>query len=271
MSGGERPVMTPEEGAVRRTAELQLSLLLQLVAFATVFALLMLMAPELAWVIKLLVIALVFLTLKHWGGVIVLILIQADLFAREGKRFAEMSGSWGIVFVLVVLAVLMFVGRYRQMLHQLAKGSVLNLARDLLQRPERPQVDPMADTYYRTMLVNMVSAALRAVVLLLSCTVAARLLLSLVPSQRELQGQLRTLTDIDPTMSVAATLLMSVVAVWLVLTEISWRVLSRTQARIYLRSEFIRLHYSDLRMIVLGRLKLRRGKASRRSSGKPQT
>ena len=238
------------------SAEHPFALTLQLSIFASVGALLMLMAPELSWSIKLFMIALVLLSLKHWGGFLMLLLIQADLFLREGGQFAGLRGAWGIVFVFVVVSVLMFVARHRHLLSQLAGGSVLTLLKDIFKPPSR-ESDLASEPPESPLLVSMVSSALRGVTLLLCCTLTARFLLGLLPNSREFQGDLRELTDIDPTMSAGVTLVVSVVAAWLVVSEIAWRRLTPAQCRVLLRSVFLKIHYRDLRMIVLRRLKQR--------------
>ncbi len=240
----------------RSSADLQFALSLQLSVFAAVGVLLMLMAPELPWSIKLFIIALVLLSLKHWGGVLVLLLIQADLFLREGGKFAGLRGAWGIVFVFVVVSVLMFVARHRQLLNQVASGSVFSLLKDIFKLPSR-ETDPASEPPVSPLLLSMVSSALRGLTLLLCCTFAARFLLGLLPNSREFHGNLRGLTEIDPTMSAGVTLVVSVVAAWLVVSEIAWRRLTPAQCRVLLRSVFLKIHYRDLRMIVVRRLKQR--------------
>ena len=245
----------------RSSADRQIALTLQLSVFAAVGSLLMLMAPELPWSIKLLIIALVLLSLKHWGGVMVLLLIQADLFLREGGQFAGLRGAWGIVFVFVVVSVLMFVARHRQLLRQIAGGSALSLLKDIF-KPSSRQMVPASEPPVSPLLLSMASSAFRGVLLLLCCIFAARFLLELLPNSREFTGNLRDLTEIDPTMSAGVTLVVSVIATWLFVSEIAWRRLTPAQSRVLLRSVFLKIHYRDLRMIVRRRLKNRVQRAS---------
>ena len=264
----ESPSDTPQTTGIssgdvlrRSSAELQYGLTLQLSVFAAVGALLLLMAPEIPWSVKLFIIALVLLTLKHWGGVLVLLLIQADLFFREGRQVGGLRGSWGIVFVFVVVTVLMFVGRHRQLLSQIAGGSVFSLLKDSFKRPT-VETEAAWESLESSLLLRMASSALRGVTLLLCCTISARVVLGLLPDTRELHGNLRDLTETYPTMSAGATLVVSVIAAWLVVSEIAWRRLTPAQSRVLLRSVFLKIHYRDLRMIVLRRLKQRRQRAA---------
>ncbi len=253
MSGGEVLERSSEDRPFR--------LILQLSVFAVVAALLMLLTPELPLSAKLFIIALVLLTLKHWGGVLVLLPVQADLFFREGSRFAGLRGPSGIVFVFIVVTVLMFVARQRQVLSQIVGGSVFNLLKDLSSR-STARHETADERSGSPLLLRMATSAIRGVALLLCCTIAARVLLACLPDSRELQGNLRDLTEIDPTMSAAATLVISLVATWLVVSEIAWRHLTPAQSRVLLRSVFLKIHYRDLRMIVLRRLKQRRRRAA---------
>lgn len=244
-----------------------LGLLLQLVVFGAVGLLLMLLAPEAPWSIKLLIIGMVFLTLKRWGGVIVLLLVQADLYFRESQPFSALQGIWGVYFVLLVLMVLMLVARHRLLLRQNARESVFRLIKDLLLSSELPRstVESAGPGFLTT---RMISSGFRGTTLLLCCVIAARILLSFVPRPRELTENLRGLIDADPSITMGAILIVSIVASWIVASEISWRQMTPAQARVYLRSNFLRYHYRDLRMIVVRRIRRRMKRIAASKAGK---
>jgi hypothetical protein len=160
---------SPADRVYERPGEsLHLGLVLQISVFVVVAALLMLLAPEAPWSIRLLIIALVMLTLKRWGGVLVLMLVQGDLVLREGRDMAILKGSGGVLFVLVVMGVLMFVARQRELLQQIARSSLLQVAREFLNSGEAPAESPKE---FSVPAARIFSSALRGITLLFGCVV----------------------------------------------------------------------------------------------------
>jgi hypothetical protein len=246
---------SPEDRVYERPGEsLHLGLMLQISVFVVVAALLMLLAPEAPWSIRLLIIALVMLTLKRWGGVLVLMLVQGDLVLREGRDMAILNGSGGVLFVLVVMAVLMFVARQRELLQQIARSSLLQVAREFLNSGEASAESPKEASIPAA---RIFSSALRGITLLFGCVVIARVVLGMLPTNREVTAGLRDFLDVDPSLMAGALLIVCLFAVWIAVSEVSWRQMTAGQARMYLRSVFLKLHYADLRMIVRKRLKVR--------------
>ena len=249
------PKVSPTDRVYERPGEsLHLGLVLQISVFVVVAALLMLLAPEAPWSLRLLIIALVMLTLKRWGGVLVLMLVQGDLVLREGRDMAILNGSGGVLFVLVVIAVLMFVARQRELLQQIARSSLLQVAREFLNSGEAPAESPKE---FSVPAGRIFSSALRGITLLFGCVVVARVVLGTLPTNREVTTELRDYIDVDPSLTAGAMLVVSVFAVWIAVSEVSWRQMTAAQARMYLRSAFLKSHYADLRMIVRKRLKVR--------------
>ncbi len=249
------PKISPTDRVYERPGEsLHLGLVLQISVFVVVAALLMLLAPEAPWSIRLLIIALVMLTLKRWGGVLVLMLVQGDLVLREGRDMAILNGSGGVLFVLVVIAVLMFVARQRELLQQIARSSLLQVAREFLNSGEAPAESPKE---FSVPAGRIFSSALRGITLLFGCVVVARVVLGMLPTNREVTTGLRDFIDVDPSLTAGAMLVVSVFAVWIAVSEVSWRQMTAAQARMYLRSAFLKSHYADMRMIVRKRLKVR--------------
>lgn len=246
---------SPADRVYERPGELlHLGLILQISVFVVVAALLMLLAPEAPWSIRLLIIALVMLTLKRWGGVLVLMLVQGDLVLREGRDMAILNGSGGVLFVLVVMAVLMFVARQRELLQQIARNSLVQIAREFLNTGETPAESPKA---VGIPAARIFSSALRGITLLFGCVVVARVMLGKLPTNRAVTSGLRDYIDIDPGLTAGALLIVCLFAVWIAVSEVSWRQMTAAQARMYLRSAFLKSHYADLRMIVRRRLKVR--------------
>ena len=246
------------------------SLLLQLSVFVIVGALLLVLAPEGPWSIRLLLIALVFVTLKRWAGVLVLMMVQGDLLLREGRSISPMNPFEAVLFVTVVIGVLMFVARSRRRLLEAARGSMIPQLTAMLSGPESEvNVSPPEDA--GVVAGRLLAAATRGLLMIVGCITLARVILARLPKNRDLNGTLRQVVNLDPSMAAGAILIVSLIAVWAVVAEISWRQMTDAQARMYLRSSFVRAHYRDLRMIVMRRLKQRQKRiAEARTKNKDQ-
>ena len=246
------------------------NLLLQLSVFVIVGALLLVLAPEGPWSIRLLLIALVFVTLKRWAGVLVLMMVQGDLLLREGRSISPMNSFEAVLFVTVVVGVLMFVARSRRRLIEAARGSMIPQLTAMLSGPESEvNVSPPEDA--RVVAGRLLAAATRGLLMIVGCITLARVILARLPKNRDLNGSLRQVVNLDPSMAAGAILIVSLIAVWAVVSEISWRQMTDAQARMYLRSSFVRAHYRDLRMIVMRRLKQRQKRiAEARTKNKDQ-
>jgi hypothetical protein len=243
-----------------------LSLLLQFSVFVVVGALLLLLAPDGPWSIRLLLIALVFLTLKRWAGVLVLMLVQGDLLLREGRSMPPMSPLPGLLFAATVIGVLMFVARSRRRLLEAAHGSVIPQIKALFRGGEAEEA---AAEHSGTVAVRLLASMIRGIVMIVGSVTLACVILAQLPRNQEFTGTLREFVNLDPSMAAAAVLLVSLIAMWVVVSEISWRQMTKPQARMYLRSSFVRAHYRDLRMIVRRRLKQRQKRlAEARSKNK---
>ena len=246
------------------------NLLLQLSVFVIVGALLLVLAPEGPWSIRLLLIALVFVTLKRWAGVLVLMMVQGDLLLREGRSISPMNSFEAVLFVTVVVGVLMFVARSRRRLLEAARGSMIPQLKAMLSGPESEvNVAPPEDA--GVVAGRVLAAATRGLLMIVGCITLARVILARLPKNRDLNGSLRQVVNLDPSMAAGAILIVSLIAVWAVVSEISWRQMTDAQARMYLRSSFVRAHYRDLRMIVMRRLKQRQKRiAEARTKNKDQ-
>jgi hypothetical protein len=246
------------------------NLLLQLSVFVIVGALLLVLAPEGPWSIRLLLIALVFVTLKRWAGVLVLMMVQGDLLLREGRSISPMNPFEAVLFVTVVVGVLMFVARSRRRLIEAARGSMIPQLTAMLSGPES-EVNVSPPESAGVVAGRLLAAATRGLLMIVGCITLARVILARLPKNRDLNGSLRQVVNLDPSMAAGAILIVSLIAVWAVVSEISWRQMTDAQARMYLRSSFVRAHYRDLRMIVMRRLKQRQKRiAEARTKNKDQ-
>ena len=246
------------------------SLLLQLSVFVIVGALLLVLAPEGPWSIRLLLIALVFVTLKRWAGVLVLMMVQGDLLLREGRSISPMNSFEAVLFVTVVVGVLMFVARSRRRLLEAARGSMIPQLTAMLSGPES-EVNVSPPESAGVVAGRLLAAATRGLLMIVGCITLARVILARLPKNRDLNDSLRQVVNLDPSMAAGAILIVSLIAVWVAVSEISWRQMTDAQARMYLRSSFVRAHYRDLRMIVMRRLKQRQKRiAEARTKNKDQ-
>ena len=281
----------------------QRGLLIQPAVYAAVCFLLLLLLPEVPLLARIVLIAGVLMTLRRWGGVVVLLLVQGDLFLREGRQIPPLRGAEGLVLAFVAVAVLMFVSRQRLLLANLAGMSISDLFRRWTGReddsgkattdnlstrranssfePTTPQMqatetktssDRVASTFQTASVAvfDLIPAALRGLSLILICVTTARFLLSRIPRNSELTGQLRDVVNADPTLASGGLVLMVLLALWVIVGEVSWRQLTPGQARVYLRSELLRETYADLRMFVLRRIRVRQKRllAAKSTSGK---
>ena len=229
---------------------------------ASAAGLLFLVAPDIGLPIRIFMIAIVLLSLRFWGGVLVLVAVQADLFFREPKRGDAFSGLVGLLTVFLILSLLMFINRNRNLLQQAAKRPISSFIATVV-AVLRGEVTFDSGKAVRE-IPRMIGAAIRGVAILMGTVFVSRILLGKFPTPQTFNQNLRDWMINDDFIRGWAFLLASMVALWIVCSEVAWRQMTRDQARIYLRSVLLLSHHADLRMIVRGRLKSRRQAARER-------
>ena len=229
---------------------------------ASAAALLFLVAPDLGLPLRIFMIAVVLLSLRFWGGVLVLVAVQADLFFREPRRGDAFGGLVGFLTVFLILALLMFVNRNRNLLQRAAKRpiSAFFATVSAVFRGEGAFDSGKAVRE----IPRLMGGAIRGVAILMGTVFVSRILLSTLPTPQTFNQNLREWIANDAFIPACSFLLGSIVAIWIVCNEVAWRQMTRDQARIYLRSVLLLSHHADLRMIVRGRLKSRRQAARER-------
>ena len=225
-------------------------LIVAVVASATAF--LLQLAPNMGWPLRILLTAIILLTLKYWGGVLILMAVQMDFFFREPPRSSALRGPTGILTVVVIIGLLMLINRNRATLHRIAS------------RPLRSAFTFKPGKSLQH-ISRMPGAMMRGVAVLAGSVFISRLLLSTLPNRRSLDNELRTWLQDESSVLRCSLLLVGIIAAWIVCHEISWRQLTNRQSRLYLRSVFLTIHHADLRMIMRRHLKLRQ-KAVREQS-----
>jgi len=233
----------------------QFGALLIVSVIASVTGILFLLAPNMGWPLRIFLTTIILLTLKYWGSVLVLVAVQADLFFREPTRSPALQGVTGLLTVFLIVALLMFINRNRELLKHVASrplSSILRMTASAL----RGEIAFDSGKAVRE-IPRMLGATVRAVALLVGCVFVSRILLSTLPNRRTINEDLRGWLLDESSVLLCSLLLAGIIATWIVCNEISWRQLTRRQARLYLRSVFLTIHHADLRMIVRGRLKMR--------------
>ncbi|HQX52697.1 MAG TPA: hypothetical protein PLY87_08655 [Planctomycetaceae bacterium] len=228
-------------------------LILSVIAAAT--GLLVLLAPNLPWSIRLLLIAIVLLTLRFWGAFAVLIAVQLDLLLREPPRSSTFQGPVGMLTVFLIIALLMFINRNRELLKRAASRPLSVIwARIVAAVKGEPTFEPARAIRE---IPRMLGGLIRGGAILTSCVFGSRILLNMLPGRRTLSKDLQQWFLEDASVARSSLLLVLVAAAWIVCNEISWRQLTHDQARLYLRSVFLVIHHADLRMVVRRGIKLR--------------
>ena len=215
-----------------------------------------LVAPDLNLPLRLFMIAVVLLSLRFWGGVLVLVAVQADLFFREPRRGDAFSGLVGLLTVFLILSLLMFVNRNRNLLQRAAKRPISAFF-TVIAAVFRGELAFDSGKAIRE-IPQMIGAAIRGGGILMGTVFVSRILLSTLPTPQTFNQNLRESIANDAFVPSCSLLLGSIVALWIVCNEVAWRQITRDQARIYLRSVLLLSHHADFRMIVRGRLKSRR-------------
>ena len=235
---------------------------------ASAAGILFLLAPDMGWPLRIFLTAIILLTLKYWGSVMVLVAVQADLFFREPPRSAALQGVTGLVTVFLIVALLMFINRNRELLKHAASRPMSSIF-GLIVSTVRGEIAFDSGKAVRE-IPRMLGATIRAIALLVGCVFVSRILLSTLPNRRTLNEDLRGWMLDESSVLQCSLLLTGMIAAWVVCHEISWRQLTRDQTRLYLRSVFLTIHHADLKMIVRGRLKLRQ-KAAREKKQRETT
>lgn len=217
--------------------------------------------PLVPWSVKLLFMAVVFLSLRYWGGILILALVQFDLMSREGRMMSVMSGADGFLFAFCIASVLMFVARQRDVLNEVSRSDFRTLLRRMFvddsgsRTPARGEHD--AESLSFDVTLRLLGSAVRGLLVLLLCATIARYSLAAVPRGRAFSLQIREFIVDNPELTGVSLLVVGVLATVLVLTEIGWRQMTSSQGRVYLRSALLKQMYVDLRMVTIRRLRLR--------------
>jgi hypothetical protein len=268
-------------------------LVIQILTIALTAGIVMtLFSSEVMWSVLLLILAAVILSIRHWGGLLLLIVVQADLFVSEDRYAMKMPLMDAMLYSFGILSAVMFLSRQRHILQDFSEIPLFRLLTrkglaDSSEQPgverELPEAEPQTQhpglgqgspggfVEVSERSLRRLSSALRALSLLAICALAATLLIASAPRGAALAQDLRDAADTDPGMRTASLLLTTIVAILLVVGELTWRQMTPAQAKIFQRSLLLQILFSDLRLIVKQRIRVRQNRfAGSRPGPMPQ-
>lgn len=267
--------------------ELLRGLLVQLLAMSTTALLIFSLVPQLHASIRLLIAALVLLTLRHVGGLLVLLCLLLHLLLTEPQVRGRLAAENSLAFCLACLVFLMFLWRQRPLLQEAGGrslgaglrtigGSDAGAEQDEGSATSGVDTSDTPPVQFRDLLqgefwtenserlLQWQTAAIRGVLLLLLAVAGGCITVAVLPRGRGLTAQFREVIQTEPEMRSAALLITAVIAVIVVATELARRRMSGSEARQLTRSQQLELWYDDLWQIVKRRLVARQQRFARK-------
>lgn len=227
---------------------------------------------EVIWLIRLGVIAALLAGVLKSQGWFVLLALQCSLFLREPRRTEMYFGVAPLLFCLTVLAIIAYAYLGRSFRTRLSVWIVEQL-RPLLGMKIAPAgttlIGNQAEVSPAWYWMKFIAIQFMSWFMVISLTMVALQRLPLTASMRS--EWLRSSIENEFTAWPGATLLVVAGFLVVIFMEAGWRQMTAAQASSYLRGSFMLYHYSELRMIVLRRLKLKRVAASDASATKQLT
>lgn len=256
-------VAEPDEEAIGHSqAEWAAALTCQLLLLlCTVYAMLQLF-PMLPLSTRLMLLALVLLSLRLWGGLMLLVAGLVDLLIRDFPRAGRFETADAVTWTFLLSAVVMFGFCQRRGLQQLSSRSIRSIFRDVFGAAVESvsgneggfdELTEAAPPGLADRLLSSGVQAIRSLLVLLACTVASALLLEWLPRGAALTRAVREFAAEDPELTGVALLATIVAGALLLVGELSWRLLTPAQGRMYLRSMRLKLFFADLSMLSRGR------------------
>lgn len=171
-------------------------------------------------------------------GWVVLMATQLNLFVGEPRRFDAHQAPEAVLTCFVILVLLAYTCSFRTTRREVQQWFAKIIS---------PLIGPVVGSTIGLIvrLLNIFAVVLVSVVLFG--------LLPLSAHAREQWWQLSLTNGL--TLWPGPTALVFVLACVIVFSQIEWLQLRPAEARLYLRSLFVRYHYADLRMIVLRQMK----------------
>jgi len=256
-------VAEPDDDAIGHSqAESAAALIRQLLLLLLTGYSMLQLFPILPLSTRLMLLALVLLSLRLWGGLMLLVAGLGDLLIRDFPRAGRFETADAVPWTLLLCVAVMFGFRQRRELQQLSGRSIRSIFRDVFgATAEGVSADvsgvgdgvDAAPASLAERLLGSGVYAIRGALLLLACTVASALLLEWLPRGAALTRAVREFAAEDPELSGVALLATIVAGALLLAGELSWRLLTPAQARMYLRSVRLQLFFPDLSLLSGGR------------------
>lgn len=265
-----------DDGIGHSQAESAAALISQLLLLLCTGYCMLQLFPMLPVSTRLMLLALVVLSLRLWGGLMLLVAGLMDLLIRDFPRAGRFETADVITWTFLLSAVVMFGFRQRRDLQQLSSRSIRSVVRDVFGAAaervsaEQGVGDESSEGVPAGLADRLLSSgvqAIRGLLLLLACTVTAALLLEWLPRGAALSRAVRGFAAEDPELSGVALLATIVAGALLLAGELSWRLLTPAQARMYLRSTRLQLFFPDLSMLSRGRQRERLRRVRERVEG----
>ena len=171
-------------------------------------------------------------------------LLKKEADAEVGTEGTLSKAQLREIFDEEIVFGLMFINRNRNLLQQAAKRPISSFFA-MVVAVLRAEVTIDSGKAVRE-IPRMMGAAIRGVAILMGTIFVSRILLGTFPTPQTFNQNLRDWMINDDFIRGWAFLLASMVALWIVCSEVAWRQMTRDQARIYLRSVLLLSHHADL-------------------------
>lgn len=254
----------------RAPSDAQISLLLPVLALASAGLFVFQLFPILPLSTRMMLMALCIISLRLWGGLMVIVVGSLDLYFRESSQSGPFDATAAVTWVLLIAGVAVMGYRQRPRLQQLSNRSIRSLFRELrgaVSPPEishaesEKEVDRAATHPHEQDIVEKLLEAsvfgMRTMLVMLGIIISSALLLDLLPRGNQLARGVRTITSTDPELAGITLLAVIAIAGLLVIGELTWRQLTPAQARMFLRTLRLTLFFEEQRHITRQNLKER--------------
>lgn len=209
----------------------------------------------LPWSVRILLMALLMLTIRRSLAAPVLIAFQLSLFLQEppaaNAEFSAASATWT---VLLLMTLLLIISRFTTIQRTVSQSVWF-----LLQR--MPGTNTENDLSSGELLTRSRRTAMTVIgrmTLLTAVVMVAGVCLWKLPGPHETRSWIDLTPEGTRMLRPGPSLLTAVAGLIILISEITWRQITRAQAEICLRTILVNSQFADLRMIVLQKQKVRR-------------
>lgn len=266
-SGGLEP---DNELEGRTPVDAQMTLIISVLSLALAGLVMFQLFPILPLSTRMMLMALCIISLRLWGGLMLLVAGCLDLYIRENSSNSGFQATDAVTWVLLIAGVAVLGYRQRPCLQRLSNRSIRSVIRDLLGNAapmENTGTVPAAEfdepvlrsqeTDFVEKLLEVSMHGMRSMLVLLAIIISSALMLDFVPRGSRLARGIRGITESDPELSGIVVLAVLVIAGLLISGELAWRQLTPAQARTYLRTLRLTLLFDEQKHLARQKLKER--------------